>query len=84
MAVATLRKVNGIILLNNGTTASGGVKTVSIRVGGTSQDISGSNYNEDLTASRTKLLAIVSALSPCLSKSVYSVNEEVTNQISAS
>lgn len=67
MAVTnTLTKVSVKMLLNNGVDPSTGViKTVSVSLG----SLSHTGYDD------TKMMAVVGALSPCLTKSVYSVKK---------
>ena len=69
MAVAsTLTKVSVKMLLNNGTDpVTGEIKTVSVSLGA----LSPSGYDD------TKMMAVVGALSPCLTKSVYSVKKQM-------
>lgn len=57
--------------LNNGTDASGNVKTLNQSLGTLS----------DTAWDATKAMAIVEALTPCLSKSVYEVQHVVTNTL---
>lgn len=83
MAVTvSIKKVTGAMLLNNGSTSTGAVKTKSIRIGGTSQNISTSAYTTDLAASRQKVLNISEAAAPCLAKSIYMVKETTENELS--
>lgn len=49
--------------LNNGTDASGNIKTVSVSIG----SLSTASYDN------SKAMAVVNAISPCLSKGVYEV-----------
>ena len=64
-AVTTLNKVSVSLKLNNGTSATGAVKTVSISLGTLKKDA----FNAD------KAMAIVGALTPCLNKTLVSVNK---------
>ena len=82
MATATTRKITAAILLNDGTTVSGAVKTKTIRIGGSSQGISTTTYNADLATSRQKVLNIGSPLSQCLSKAIYDVRETTEASLS--
>ena len=67
MAVtSTLTRVAIKMLLNNGTDPStGDIKTVSVSLG----SLSTTGYDD------TKMMAVVSNLSPCLTKSVYSIKK---------
>lgn len=63
------------IQLNNGTSASGQVKTVAVPIGGTSQKIRKDTYTADLQDSRDGVATIALALAPIFSKSVYRLTE---------
>lgn len=67
MAVTnTLTRVNVKMLLNNGTDPSTGeIKTVSVSLG----SLSTTGYDD------AKMMSVVSALNPLLTKSVYSVKK---------
>ena len=73
MANTLLKKVSVNIKLDNGTDADGKQRTVSVFLGNFSKD----NFNAD------KALAIINALEPCLSKTVYSVDMVQTSTITA-
>ena len=79
----TPRKVIVALMLNNGTTTTGSVKTKSLRIGGSSQDINVTEYTNasKLDANRTKVLALASALGTILSKSTYYISEQTENQL---
>lgn len=74
MAVVTLRKISVTAKLDNGTDSQGKARTVNLKMSGISKD----TYVDD------KMLAVVSALEPCLSKTVNSVEKAVTSTVSAS
>lgn len=59
------------LLLNNGTTTTGGVRTATVGLG----KMSKTGFDAD------KVLAIVNLLSPCLSKPVHEVVRVATDQI---
>lgn len=82
MAIATLNNISVVLKLNNGTTASGGIKTVNLKLGGSSQAINMTAYNADLSSSRAKALALAGAIEDCLIKSVYMITETTDNEIS--
>lgn len=65
----------GTFLLNNGQTASGAIATVSLSAGALTESWNSSTDPE-------KLYAIATALSPCLSKSIYKITRNVTMDIS--
>lgn len=73
MATETLKKVVCNVMVENGTDAEGNIKLVSFSLGSLSKD----NFDAD------KALAIVTALRPCLSKTVNSTNKIETSTISA-
>ena len=64
-AVTTLNNVSVSMKLNNGTSATGAVKTVSVSLGSLNKD----------TFEANKAMAIVTLLTPCLAKSLVSVNK---------
>ena len=68
-------------LLNNGTSATGAVKTVNVPIGGSSQKIDMTKYAANLTASRDAAVNIMSALAPTLSKTIYRVVETTEGSI---
>ena len=69
--------------LNNGTTTTGQVKTVNVPLGGTSQKIDVSKYTTNLITSRDAVAAILTALAPMFSKTVYRVIETTEGTIAA-
>ena len=72
MAVTTtLDKIAVKMNLNNGTDSSGNVKTVSVNLG----SLNPSTYDA------SKAMAIIAAIAPCLTKTVYSVQEVRTNTL---
>lgn len=73
MANTALKKVSVQMRLNNGTDSQGNVKTVSLNIG----TLSTSGYNAD------KALAISQLISPCLAKSLVSVDEVKVSTITA-
>lgn len=73
MAVVTLKKVTVNLVLNNGTDSQGHVKTVNSSLG----NLSETNYDDD------KALAVVSALQPCMSKTLVSVQRNDINNLTA-
>ena len=73
MANSVLQKVSVSVKLNNGTDAQGNTKTVGISLGSLNKD----SFDAD------KALAIVSALGPCLDKSVESVEKTEVSTITA-
>lgn len=68
---STITKINFRLLLDNGTTASGDVRTVTV----TLPMISVSGYTDE------KAMAIANALEPLLSKSIYVCNKVVTSRV---
>lgn len=73
MAIETVNQINVYVELNNGTDSLGHVKTVNASLGNFSE----TNYDGD------KALAFVSALAPCLSKTVVRVRKAVISTITA-
>ena len=73
MAVtSTLDKIAVKMNLNNGTDAqTGAVKTVSVNLGSLNPE----------TYDATKVMEIIEDLTPCLSKSVYSIQEVRTSTL---
>ncbi|MBQ3402265.1 MAG: hypothetical protein IJG65_02675 [Synergistaceae bacterium] len=69
----TLTKISARVNLNNGTDSSGNVKTVSLGLG----TMSLTGYDAG------KVYAISQLLAPCLTKTVYSVEEVRTSTITA-
>ena len=70
-AITTLEKVAVSLKLNNGTTATGKLKTVSLSLG----KLNKAAFNAD------KVMAIVNLLSPCLAKNVEQVVKTETSQL---
>lgn len=75
-------KINVALKLNNGTTETGAVKTVSQSVTG-GQKIDPSIYQSDLEGGRSSAIAIATALAVVMTKSVYEIQETLTGEISA-
>lgn len=73
MAVKTLKKITVNVKLNNGTDSEGNVKLVSVSLGNMSEE----NFDDD------KALAVVTALAPCLAKTVSSIEESDLSTLSA-
>ena len=73
MAIETLRKVDVKVKLNNGTDAQGKAKYANISLG----DLSEENYDAD------DALEVVTALAPCLSKTVSMVNQTKESSLTA-
>ena len=73
MANSALKKVSVNIKLDNGTDGEGNQRTVSIALGTLSKD----NFNAD------KAIAIIAALEPCLSKTVYAIEKVEVSSITA-
>lgn len=73
MAVKTLKKMSVAVKVNAGTDSEGNVKTASLNL----PNLSETNYDAD------RALAIVSALAPCLSKTITAVEETAINTLSA-
>lgn len=73
MAVKTLKKITVSVKLNNGTDSEGNVKLVSVSLGNMSEE----NFDDD------KALAVVTALAPCLAKTVSSIEESDLSTLSA-
>ena len=61
MASATLEKQQAYLRLNNGTSASGTIQTVSVSLG----TLNASNWDAD------KALAVADKLEACLTKTIY-------------
>lgn len=74
MAQEILSSVTCNVMLENGTDTSGNIKTVKQSIGKLSKD----RWNAD------KALAIVTALAPCLSKTVNAVHEVDEKKLVAS
>lgn len=70
-ATVTTTKVDLTAKLDNGTTTSGAVKTISQTLGAIDKDA----YDAD------KAYAIGAALAPCLTKSIYALEQKVTSNI---
>ena len=64
-ATTTTTKIEVKIKLNNGTSVSGGIRTISVNLG----KISLSGYDTD------KVYNIVQALGPCFSKTIFNVEK---------
>ena len=73
MAVEILKKISVNVKLNNGTDSEGNVRLVSVTLGNLSEE----NYDND------KVLAVVTALAPCLSKTVSSIEKVEVSSLSA-
>ena len=73
MAIATVKSIRVSILLDNGTDSQGNVKTVNVQLGNMSE----TNFDDD------KALAVVSALAPCLRKTVISVEKTEVSTLTA-
>ena len=73
MTVLTLKKVSVNVKVNAGTDSEGNIKTASLSLGNMSE----LGYDAD------KALAVVSALAPCLSKTITAVEETKVNTMSA-
>lgn len=73
MAIETIKKISVAVRLDNGTDSQGNVKTVNISLGNMSE----TNFDSD------KALAVVSALGPCLSKTVVSVEKTEIDTLTA-
>ena len=71
MANTALKKVSLNVVLDNGTDSWGNSRTVSFPIEGLSRD----NFNAD------KALAIVSALEPCFSRSIASLDLVQTSSL---
>lgn len=85
MARGIIQKYSVKMKLNNGSTSTGAVKTVNVGIGSTSNQITITNYagsdGSSISTGRTKALAISNALSACLSKSVYALEETAITAI---
>lgn len=75
MAVYAMRSVGTKVKLNNGTDASGNNKYVTINMPNQSEEYFDTNKSDF----GDKMLAIITALSPCLSKTISTV-EVVSNE----
>ena len=73
MAAFALSKVSTKVKLNNGTDASGNDKYVTISMPNEDEEY----FSSDKASYGTKMLAIITSLSPCLSKTISTV--EVTS-----
>ncbi|MBQ7544224.1 MAG: hypothetical protein IJT02_04690 [Synergistaceae bacterium] len=71
-ATVTTSKIRVNVKLNNGTTATGATKTVSVSLG---------NLNKD-AFDADKAISIVSLLSPVLDKSIVTVEKVETSTVS--
>jgi len=70
---STLEKIGVSLKLNNGTTATGATKTVSVSFP-TLSIVSG-KFNE------TKVWAVITAVTPCLSKALVRVTKTETSEL---
>lgn len=73
MAVLTLKKVSVNIKVNAGTDSEGNIKTATISLGNMSE----LGFDDD------KALAVVTALAPCLSKTITAVEKTKVETMSA-
>lgn len=73
MAVASLKYVTVIVKINNGTDSEGNIRTANISLGNMSEWA----YDDN------KALRIVSALAPCLKRSITAVERTSTYTLSA-
>ena len=73
MAVKTLKKMAVVVKVNAGTDSEGNVRTGNINM----PNLSELGYDAD------KALAVVSAMAPCLSKTITAVEETEVNTLSA-
>ena len=72
MAVQTIvQKIAVNLKLNNGTTKTGAVKTATVSIGSLDKD----------TFDAEKAIAIVSLLTPCLTKSLYDLQKVETSKL---
>ena len=83
MARAVPEKVNAAMLLNFGSTSTGSVKTKSLKIGGTSQNIDIAKYQTNVATARDKIVAIATAVEAILANSVYEIQETVYSQLLA-
>lgn len=85
MARGVVQKYSVKMKLNNGTTTTGAVKTVSIGIGSTSNAITITNYagtdGSSIATGRAKILAISTAIEACLSKPLYELEETTYTSI---
>ena len=72
-AVETLKKISVAVKVNAGTDSEGNVKTANINL----PNLSELGYDAD------KALAVVSALAPCLNKTITAVEQTKVNTLSA-
>lgn len=72
--IETLKKVTATAMLENGTDDAGNMKYVSLSFGGLSKD----KWDSD------KLMNIKDALAPCLSKTIGSVQNTKTSEMTRS
>ena len=70
-ATATVKKIACNLLLNNGTTQTGAVKTATISMGTLDKDA----FDAD------KALALVNLITPCLEKSLYECTKVETSKL---
>ena len=76
MASRTTTKYTVQMKLNNGSTASGGIRTVSVSLG----KLSLTGYTETSTT-YGKVLSICNALEDCFSKSLHEIVETRTSRL---
>lgn len=74
MAYTMLNQISVYLELYNGTDSNGNTKTVKVSLG----NLSETNYNDN------KVLAVVNALAPCLSKNVYAIKKVTVSSIYSS
>lgn len=80
MAVtAEVNKVAVSLLLNNGIDADGNVVTVTSSL----PSINKTSYVSDLSASRQKIMNVVTAMETVLNREVYNIREVQTSYLSA-
>lgn len=72
-AVETLKKISVTVKVNAGTDSEGKIKTANINL----PNLSEVSYDAD------KALAVVSALAPCISKTITAVEQTKVNTLSA-
>ena len=73
MANTRAKKISVNIKLDNGTDGEGNQRTVSIPLGTLNKD----NFDAD------KAIAIIAALEPCLSKTVYAIEKVEVSSLTA-
>lgn len=75
-----IRSLKVVMKLNNGTTATGGIKTVSVSLGG-GQEIDATAYAANLTESRQKAYSLASTIVPAFTKSLTELQEDVSYKL---